>query len=92
MDLIKLDKDGQHHFAVFDVSRSEQTALILSTDQSLSSASDALLIFTVKSTLNYSLILTCYGDQTLLYVTSDQDLHCLGIISSNLGPTDCKLC
>ena len=63
MDLIKLNKDGLRHghFAVFDVSTSEQTALILSTDQSLSSASGALLIFTVKSTLNYSLILACYG-------------------------------
>ena len=99
MDLIKLNKDGLRHghFAVFDVSRS---ALILSTDQSLSSSSGALLIFTVKFTLNYSLLLACYDpkkskqldpDQTLLYMTSDQDLHCLGIISSNLGPTSSKL-
>ena len=98
MDLIKLNKDGLRHghFAIFDVSRS---ALILSTDQSLSSTSGALLIFTVKSTMNYSLLLACYDpknkqldpDQMLLYVTSDQDLDCLGIISSNLGPTNSKL-
>ena len=60
-DLIKSSKDDLRHghfaaqrFAVFNVSRSEQTALIVSTDQSLSSASGALLIFTVKSALNYS--------------------------------------
>ena len=99
MNLIKLNKHSlsHGHFAVFDVSRSKQTALILSTDQSLRSASGALpyLIFTVKSTLNYSLMLVYYGlkkkkqtdpDEMLLYVTSDQDLHCLGIISSNLQP------
>ena len=44
-------------FPVMDVSRSDQTAKILSTDQSLSSASAALLIFTVKSTLNYTRVL-----------------------------------
>ena len=63
MDLIKLNNDGLHHwhFAVFNISRSEQTALISSTGQSLSSASGALLISTVKSNLNYSLILACYS-------------------------------
>ena len=44
-------------FAVFSVPRSDQTAYILSTDQSLSSASGALLIFIVKSTLNYTRML-----------------------------------
>ena len=66
MDLIKLNKvkyDLRHgHFAVLDVSRSEQTALIWSTDQSLSSVRGAsLFFFTVINTLNYSLILICYG-------------------------------
>ena len=47
MDLIKLNKDGLHHghFAVFDVSRSEQTALNLSTDQSVSKC---LLVYCKK--------------------------------------------
>ena len=47
IDLIKLNKDGLHHghFAVYNVSRSEQTAVILSTDQSLSSTSGAFFYF-----------------------------------------------
>ena len=59
MDLIKSKKKAcaTGGFAVFDVSRSDQTAYILSTDQSLSSTSGALLIFTVKSTMNYTCIL-----------------------------------
>ena len=43
--IIKLHKDGlgHGHFAFLDVSRYEQTALIFSTDLSLSGASGALL-------------------------------------------------
>ena len=63
------------------------------------SASGALLIFTVKSTLNYTRVLRqstkkkkrsnqLYPDQTPLYATSDQDVHGLGIYLSNLGPTN----
>ena len=64
------------------------------------SASGALLIFTVKSTLNYTRVLRqstkkkkkrsnqLYPDQTPLYATSDQDVHGLGIHLSNLGPTN----
>ena len=65
------------------------------------SASGALLIFTVKSTLNYTRVLRqstkkkkekksnqLYPDKTLLYATSDQDVHGLGIHLSNLGPTN----
>ena len=64
------------------------------------SASGALLIFTVKSTLNYTRVLRqskkkkksnqLYPDQTQmpLYATSDQDVHGLGIHLSNLGPTN----
>ena len=65
------------------------------------SASGALLIFTVKSTLNYTRELRqstkkkrkkrsnqLYPDQTPLYATSDQDVHGLGIYLSNLGPTN----
>ena len=63
------------------------------------SASGALLIFTVKSTLNYTRVLRqstkkkkksnqLYPDQTPLYATSDQDIHGLGIHLSNLGPTN----
>ena len=65
------------------------------------SASGALLIFTVKSTLNYTRVLwqstkkkkkkrsnKLYPDQTPLYATSDQDVHGLGIYLSNLGPTN----
>ena len=64
------------------------------------SASGALLIFTVKSTLNYTRVLRqstkkkkkksnqLYPDQTPLYATSDQDVHGLGIQLSNLGPTN----
>ena len=63
-------------------------------------ASGALLIFTVKSTLNYTRMLRqstkkkkkrsnqLYPDQTPLYATSDQDVHGLGIHLSNLGPTN----
>ena len=69
----------------------------------MSSASGALLIFTVKSTLNYTRVLRqstttkkkkkkkknqLYPDQTPLYATSDQDVHGLGINLSNLGPTN----
>ena len=61
------------------------------------SASGALLIFTVKSTLNYTRVLRqstkkksnqLYPEQTPLYATSDQDVHGLGIHLSNLGPTN----
>ena len=62
------------------------------------SASGALLIFTVKSTLNYTRVTAInkkkkrsnklYPDQTPLYATSDQDVHGLGIHLSNLGPTN----
>ena len=63
------------------------------------SASGALLIFTVKSTLNYTRVLRqstkkkkrsnqLCPDQTPLYATSDQDVHGLGIYLSNLGPTN----
>ena len=66
------------------------------------SASGALLIFTVKSTLNYTRVLRqstkkkrkkkrsnqLYPDQTPLYATSDQDVHGLEIHLSNLGPTN----
>ena len=64
-------------------------------------ASGALLIFTVKSTLNYTRVLRqstkkkkkkrsnqLYPDQTPLYATSDQDVHGLGIHLSNLVPTN----
>ena len=63
-------------------------------------ASGTLLIFTVKSTLNYTRVLRqstkkkkkrsnqLYPDQTPLYATSDQDVHSLGIHLSNLGPTN----
>ena len=65
-------------------------------------ASGALLIFTVKSTLNYTRVLRqstkkkkrkkrsnqLYPDQTPLYATSDQYVHGLGIHLSNLGPTN----
>ena len=65
----------------------------------MSSASGALLIFTVKSTLNYTRVLRqsttttksinqLYPDQTLLYATSDQEVHGLGINLSDLGPTN----
>ena len=69
----------------------------------MSSASGALLIFTVKSTLNYTRVLRqsttkktkkkkkknqLYPDQTPLNATSDQDIHGLGINLSNLGPTN----
>ena len=69
----------------------------------MSSASGALLIFAVKSTLNYTRVLRqstttkkkkkkkknqLYPDQTPLYATSDQDVHGLGINLSNLGPTN----
>ena len=69
----------------------------------LSSASGALLIFTVKSTLNYTRVLRSSTkkkkkrrrrskqldpDQTPLYATSDQDVHGLGINLSNLGLTN----
>ena len=65
------------------------------------SASGALLIFTVKSTLNYTRVTAInkkkkkkkrsnqlYPDQTPLYATSDQDVHSLGIHLSNLEPTN----
>ena len=63
------------------------------------SASGALLIFTVKSTLNYTRVLRqsttkkkrsnqLYPDQTPFYATSDQDVYGLGIYLSNLGPTN----
>ena len=64
------------------------------------SASGALIIFTVKSTLNYTRVLRqstkkkkrrsnqLYPDQTPLYATSDQDVHGLEIHLSNLGPTN----
>ena len=64
------------------------------------SASGALLIFTVKSTLNYTRVLRqstkkkkkrsnqLYPDQTPLYATSDQDVHGLGLHLSNMGPTN----
>ena len=64
------------------------------------SASGALLILTLKSTLNYTRVLRqstkkkkkrsnqLYPDQTPLYATSDQDVHGLGIHLSNLGPTN----
>ena len=53
----------------------------------------------MKSTLNYTRVLRqskktkkrskqSYPDQTPLYATSDQDVHCLGINLSNLGPTN----
>ena len=67
----------------------------------MSSASGALLIFTVKSTLNYTRVLRqstttttkkrinqLYPDQTPLYATSDQEVHGLGINLSDLGPTN----
>ena len=68
----------------------------------MSSASGALLIFTMKSTLNYTRVLQPSTkkkkkkkrskqydpDQTPLYATSDQDVHGLGINLSNLGPTN----
>ena len=68
----------------------------------MSCASGALLIFTVKSTLNYTRVLRSSTekkkkgrrskqldpDQTPLYATSDQDVHGLGINLSNLGPTN----
>ena len=88
-------------FAVFNVLRFDQTALILSTDQSCL-AQVAHYLF-----LPWNLpwiILACYGnqqknkkktkeainnpDQTALYATSDQDVHGLGINLSNLGPTN----
>ena len=53
----------------------------------------------MKSTLNYTRVLRqstkkrkrisqLYPDQTLLYATSDQDVHGLGINLSDLGPTN----
>ena len=72
-----------------------------SIDQSLSSrTSGALLIFTVKSTLNYTCLFRpskkktkkkhLDPDQTLLFATSDQDLQGLGINLSNVGLTKRK--
>ena len=64
------------------------------------SASGALLIFTVKSTLNYTRVLRQSTEkkkkkEAINYtqirrrcMTSDQDVHGLGIHLSNLGPTN----
>ena len=60
MDLIKSNKKRpapQAVFAVFNVSRCDQTAYILSTDQSCLAQVVHYFFFTVKSTLNYTHVL-----------------------------------
>ena len=62
----------------------------------MSGASGALLIFTVKSTLNYTRVLRQSTTKkkkeeainNMPYATSDQDVHGLGIHLSNLGLTN----
>ena len=102
MDLIRSNKKGLRHgrFCSFQCFKIWPDCLNFKHWPILSSASDALLIFTVNSTLNYTGVLRqstkkkkkrinqLYPDQTPLYATSDQDVHGLGINLSDLGPTN----
>ena len=100
MDLIRSNKKGLRpgRFCSFQCFKIWPDCLNFKHWPILSSASGALLIFTVKSTLNYTRVLwqstkkkkkiQLYPDQTPMYATSDQDVHGLGINLSNMGPTN----